>query len=165
MDKHHYGWSSGTKVRFLFYSVIPNLNQCFSLGVEPVDSDIIKQRQRNVKEPMINKKLIISIISSASIIIMGTLFVYYKEVIFPLKNFLFGNRMIIQMSADNKITPRDTTMTFTCFVLFDMWNALSCRSNRKMIWEIGLFRLDLVLKDTECGGSGSAFGVFWLCKK
>jgi Ca2+-transporting ATPase len=29
---------------------------------------------------------------------------------------------------DNKITPRDTTMTFTCFVFFDMFNALSCRS-------------------------------------
>ena len=26
------------------------------------------------------------------------------------------------------ITPRDTTMTFTCFVFFDMFNALSCRS-------------------------------------
>ena len=30
--------------------------------------------------------------------------------------------------SDNIITPRDTTMTFTCFVLFDMFNALSCRS-------------------------------------
>ena len=29
---------------------------------------------------------------------------------------------------DNIITPRDTTMTFTCFVLFDMFNALGCRS-------------------------------------
>lgn len=29
---------------------------------------------------------------------------------------------------DNEITPRDTTMTFTCFTLFDMFNALSCRS-------------------------------------
>lgn len=26
------------------------------------------------------------------------------------------------------VTPRDTTMTFTCFVFFDMFNALSCRS-------------------------------------
>ncbi|KAF8366875.1 hypothetical protein PRIPAC_84704, partial [Pristionchus pacificus] len=42
------------------------------------------------------------------------------------------------MSADNEITPRDTTMTFTCFVLFDMWNALSCRSATKAIWEIGI---------------------------
>ena len=29
---------------------------------------------------------------------------------------------------DDKITARDTTMTFTCFVFFDMFNALSCRS-------------------------------------
>lgn len=33
----------------------------------------------------------------------------------------------VQM-RDNIITPRDTTMTFTCFVFFDMFNALSCRS-------------------------------------
>jgi hypothetical protein len=35
--------------------------------------------------------------------------------------------VFFQMS-DNVITPRDTTMTFTCFVFFDMFNALSCRS-------------------------------------
>lgn len=32
------------------------------------------------------------------------------------------------MSSDGLITARDTTMTFTCFVFFDMFNALSCRS-------------------------------------
>ena len=30
--------------------------------------------------------------------------------------------------SHGKVTPRDTTMTFTCFVFFDMFNALSCRS-------------------------------------
>lgn len=39
---------------------------------------------------------------------------------------------------DNIITPRDTTMTFTCFVFFDMFNALSCRSMTKSIVTIGL---------------------------
>ena len=29
---------------------------------------------------------------------------------------------------DGHVTSRDTTMTFTCFVFFDMFNALSCRS-------------------------------------
>ena len=38
---------------------------------------------------MITKSLIISILSSAAIIIIGTMFVFYKE-----------------MAADNKITPR-----------------------------------------------------------
>lgn len=42
------------------------------------------------------------------------------------------------MSEDG-ITPRDTTMTFTCFVFFDMWNALSCRSQTKSVFSIGLF--------------------------
>ena len=39
---------------------------------------------------------------------------------------------------DNIITPRDTTMTFTCFVFFDMFNALSCRSLTKSVLSIGL---------------------------
>lgn len=42
------------------------------------------------------------------------------------------------MSSDG-ITPRDTTMTFTCFVFFDMFNALSCRSQTKSIFKVGFF--------------------------
>ncbi|CAJ0576117.1 unnamed protein product, partial [Mesorhabditis spiculigera] len=110
-------------MQILWINIIMDGPPAQSLGVEPVDADIIKQRPRNTKQPMLTMKLISHILSSAAIIVVGTLWVFYKE-----------------MSADNKITPRDTTMTFTCFVLFDMWNALSCRSSRKMIWEIGLFR-------------------------
>ncbi|KHJ83872.1 cation transporting ATPase [Oesophagostomum dentatum] len=95
----------------------------YSLGVEPVDDDIIRQRPRNVRQPMLHARLMVDILCSAAIIVLGTLYIFYRE-----------------MSADNQITPRDTTMTFTCFVLFDMWNALSCRSSRKMIWQIGLWR-------------------------
>jgi magnesium-transporting ATPase (P-type) len=51
-----------------------------SLGVEPVDADIIKQKQRNVKDPMISRQLIINILSSSAIMIVGTLGVFYKEV-------------------------------------------------------------------------------------
>jgi Ca2+-transporting ATPase len=42
------------------------------------------------------------------------------------------------MSSEG-ITARDTTMTFTCFVFFDMWNALSCRSQTKSVFQIGFF--------------------------
>jgi len=67
---------------FFFKKKILNLAQ--SLGVENVDADIIKQPPRNVREPLINRSLIISIISSAAIIISGTLFVFYKEVFFNI---------------------------------------------------------------------------------
>ena len=49
------------------------------------------------------------------IIMTGTLAVYYYE-----------------MGTDG-VTARDTTMTFTCFVFFDMFNALTCRSEGKSI--------------------------------
>ncbi len=51
-----------------------------SLGVEPVDDDILIQPPRNVKEPMITKDLIINVLMSAAIIVTGTLFVFIAEV-------------------------------------------------------------------------------------
>ena len=39
---------------------------------------------------------------------------------------------------DGRVTARDTTMTFACFVMYDMFNAMSCRSNTKSVLEIGL---------------------------
>ncbi|GMT00950.1 hypothetical protein PENTCL1PPCAC_23124, partial [Pristionchus entomophagus] len=110
-------------MQILWINIIMDGPPAQSLGVEPVDGDIIRQPPRNTRTPMLSRKLVGQILSSALIIVAGTLWVFYKE-----------------MSADNKITPRDTTMTFTCFVLFDMWNALSCRSATKSIWEIGILR-------------------------
>lgn len=51
-----------------------------SLGVEPVDKDVLKQKPRNTKEPMITRHLIINVLLSATIIILGTLWVYNREV-------------------------------------------------------------------------------------
>lgn len=94
-----------------------------SLGVEAVDEDVLRQRPRNVKQPMLTKSLIINVLLSASIIILGTLWVFQREM----------------SDGSEGRTKRDTTMTFTCFVLFDMFNALSCRSQTKSIFKIGFF--------------------------
>lgn len=93
-----------------------------SLGVEPVDQDVLKQKPRSVKQHMITKSLVVNVLLSASIIILGTLWVFQRE----LEDGSAGR---------NK---RDTTMTFTCFVFFDMFNALSCRSQTKSVFKIGL---------------------------
>ncbi|KAK8770391.1 hypothetical protein V5799_013146 [Amblyomma americanum] len=92
-----------------------------SLRVEPVDHDVLKQPPRNTKQPMITRDLIFNVIMSSLIIILGTLFIFKKEM------------------SDQIVTPRDTNMTFTCFVFFDMFNALSCRSQTKSAFTIGLF--------------------------
>lgn len=95
-----------------------------SLGVEPVDPDVMTRPPRKRNAPVLTLPLITRVLTSASIITLGTLAVYTHE-----------------MLSDGIVTKRDTTMTFTCFVLFDMFNALNCRSESKSILrgEVKLF--------------------------
>ena len=70
-----------------------------SLGVEPVDPDVLRQPPRRTNESMLNMKLILNILLSASIIVSGTLFVFYHEVCFF--NFSFAVKTLF--NAINKI--------------------------------------------------------------
>merc|ERR1719369_2022342 len=107
-------------MQILWINIIMDGPPAQSLGVEPPDKHIMKQPPRNTKVGMLTHDLLVNILLSAAIIVAGTLFVF-KE-----------------MMEDGKMTARDTTMTFTCFVFFDMFNALSCRSPTKSVFSIGL---------------------------
>ncbi|NXX07095.1 AT2C2 ATPase, partial [Larus smithsonianus] len=109
-------------MQILWINIIMDGPPAQSLGVEPVDRDTIKQPPRRITDTILSKSLILKIFMSAVIIISGTLFVFWKE------------------NPKSGITPRTTTMTFTCFVFFDLFNALTCRSQTKLIFEIGFFR-------------------------
>ncbi|KAM6324706.1 calcium-transporting ATPase type 2C member 2 [Podargus strigoides] len=109
-------------MQILWINIIMDGPPAQSLGVEPVDRDTIKQPPRCITDTILSKSLILKIFMSAIIIISGTLFVFWKE------------------NPKSGITPRTTTMTFTCFVFFDLFNALTCRSQTKLIFEIGFFR-------------------------
>ena len=95
-----------------------------SLGVEPVDPAVMSRPPRSKRDRVLTRALIQRVLQSAFVIMVGTLLTYVHE-----------------MSTDGKVTARDTTMTFTCFVLFDMFNALTCRSEGKSVLrgEIGFF--------------------------
>jgi Ca2+-transporting ATPase len=45
-----------------------------------VDKDVVKQKPRDVKEPMITRSVVINVLLSAFIIIAGTLWVFKREV-------------------------------------------------------------------------------------
>lgn len=107
-------------MQILWINIIMDGPPAQSLGVEPVDHEVIARKPRDTRRKIISRGLIVNVLLSAAIIIAGTLWVFNREM------------------SDNKITPRDTTMTFTCFVLFDMFNALSCRSQTKSIFQVGL---------------------------
>ena len=68
-------------MQILWINIIMDGPPAQSLGVEPVDSDILKKPPRKTTESMINLNLLINIIISAFIIVSGTLYVFYHEVI------------------------------------------------------------------------------------
>lgn len=97
-----------------------------SLGVEPVDKDVMNRPPRKRGAPVLTQTVLQRVFTSATIIMIGTIAVYIHE-----------------MSEDDGpgSNKRDTTMTFTCFVLFDMFNAMNCRSESKSVLrgEMGVF--------------------------
>lgn len=111
-------------MQILWINILMDGPPAQSLGVEPVDPAVMGRPPRPRKARVLTRQLLQRVLQSASIIMLGTLTTYYRE-----------------MAADGEVTARDTTMTFTCFVLFDMFNALTCRSESKSVLagEIGLF--------------------------
>jgi Ca2+-transporting ATPase len=111
-------------MQILWINIIMDGPPAQSLGVEAVDPDVMNRPPRKRSERALTPALLQRVALSAFIIVLGTMAVYRSE-----------------MLPQNVVTRRDTTMTFTCFVLFDMFNALACRSESKSILrgEVGLF--------------------------
>ncbi|KAJ2803216.1 High affinity Ca2+/Mn2+ P-type ATPase-like protein [Coemansia guatemalensis] len=92
-----------------------------SLGVEPVDPEVMKLPPRQKNANIITRRLITRVLIAAALIVAGTMAIYVSEM------------------QDGEVTARDTSMTFTTFVCFDMFNALTCRSARRSVFDFGLF--------------------------
>ena len=97
-------------MQILWINIIMDGPPAQSLGVEPVDPRVASRPPRRKEEPIIDQLMMTRVLTSALLIVLGTLWVYYREM------------------TDGEVTRRDTTMTFTTFVMFDMMNAVACRS-------------------------------------
>ncbi|KAF9426303.1 High affinity Ca2+/Mn2+ P-type ATPase-like protein [Podila epigama] len=106
-------------MQILWINILMDGPPAQSLGVEPVDDDVMKKPPRARDAAILTRLLIRRVLTSAAIIVLGTMYVYVHEM------------------SDGKVTNRDTTMTFTTFVFFDMFNALACRSEKKSIFQVG----------------------------
>lgn len=84
-----------------------------------MDISVTKLPPRKKEEPIITTLLIIRVVTSSVFIMIGTLIVFSLEL------------------KDGDSSPRSRTMAFTCLVLFDLWNSLSCRSEQRSIFHMG----------------------------
>ncbi|KAI8058642.1 PMR1-type calcium-transporting P-type ATPase [Gilbertella persicaria] len=108
-------------MQILWINIIMDGPPAQSLGVEPVDPEIMKKPPRSRNTNILTSRLIARVLTAAVIVTLGTMFVYVSEM------------------ADGVVTNKDATMTFTTFVFFDMFNALACRSEKQSIFSIGFF--------------------------
>ncbi|TPX36280.1 hypothetical protein SmJEL517_g01646 [Synchytrium microbalum] len=107
-------------MQILWINIICDGPVAQSLGVEPVDPDVMRKPPRSPNEPIVTRKLMGRVLLSAIIIVGGTLLIYESE------------------GKEGAGTAHGTTMTFTCFVFYDMFNSLTCRSQTRSIFTIGL---------------------------
>ncbi|KAJ7478603.1 Ca-transporting ATPase [Mycena galericulata] len=96
-------------MQILFINILMDGPPSQSLGVDPVDPAVMRRPPRKKDAPIITRRLLYRVLFSASIIVLGTLFVY----IFALE--------------DDNMSRREQTMTFTCFVFLDLVSAVQNR--------------------------------------
>ncbi|KAJ6534044.1 Ca-transporting ATPase [Mycena vulgaris] len=96
-------------MQILFINILMDGPPSQSLGVDPVDPAVMRRPPRKKDAPIITRRLLYRVLFSASIIVVGTLFVY----MFALE--------------DENMSRREQTMTFTSFVFLDLVSAVQNR--------------------------------------
>ncbi|KAK3641936.1 High affinity Ca2+/Mn2+ P-type ATPase-like protein [Elasticomyces elasticus] len=115
------GWRNPLNaMQILWINILMDGPPAQSLGVEPVDPALLSLPPRPRNARVLTPRLIKRVLQSALVILVGTLTTYVSN-------------LTPEDLAAHSVSARDTTLTFTQFVLFDMFNALSCRSASKSV--------------------------------
>lgn len=112
-------------MQILWINILMDGPPAQSLGVESVDPRVMHVPPRARNTNVLNKRLLQRVFTQAAFIMIGTLSVYIHEMLDVDDPTTHSKTLTV--------TKRDTTMTFTTFVLFDMFNALTCRSEAKSV--------------------------------
>ncbi|KAK4052906.1 High affinity Ca2+/Mn2+ P-type ATPase-like protein [Microbotryomycetes sp. JL221] len=96
-------------MQILYINVLMDGPPAQSLGVDPVQRDVMQRPPRSKTAPILSKRLLGRVGFSAVVIILGVLFILAKEL------------------SDGRTTARDQSMTFTSFVFLDLVSALQNR--------------------------------------
>jgi len=109
-------------MQILYINIIMDGPPAQTLGIEPLDPDILKQPPRAPGSSIITARMLVMIFFNVFLMVCGTLFIYFQRV------------------NDGNISKEDVTMTFVVFIMFQIFNAINCRSETKSIFTIGFFK-------------------------
>jgi len=108
-------------IQLLWINLLTDGAPALALGVEPTDPDVMMQKPRKSSENIISFSHLFELIAVGIIMAAGTLFV-------------FNSSLNISGSARYA-----STMAFTTIVMFQLFNVLNFKSEKKSIFKVGLF--------------------------
>ncbi|MFH0818235.1 MAG: cation-transporting P-type ATPase [Candidatus Micrarchaeota archaeon] len=101
-----------TPLQLLWINIIMDGPPALALGLEPTRGNIMKQKPRNPKESIVSG-LLVGVVTSGAMMCAGTI--------------------ILLLLAERRDPIETGTVAFTGFVVFQLFNALNCRSNKDSI--------------------------------
>ncbi len=109
-----------TPVQILWVNLVTDGLMGISLAMEPKEKNIMDQPPRRPGEKIINREILQNVIFVAIFMAAGTLFIFTRE--------WNGGEIL-----------RAQTMGFTTMAMFQVFNALNCRSRTNSIFRMGFF--------------------------
>jgi len=109
-----------TPVQILWVNLVTDGLLDVTLAMEPKEEDVMEQPPRKPKEKIINRDIMMNTMYVGIFMMIGTLYVFMKE---------WNGGDII----------RAQTLGFTTMAMFQVFNALNCRSRTKSVFKIGFF--------------------------
>ena len=108
-----------TPVQILWINLVTDGILDISLAMEPKEKEVMEEPPRKQNERIINKEILFNILIVAVVMAVGTLSMY--------QNTINANPLIAQ------------TVVFTTLAMFQVFNALNCRSRTQSIFKMKFF--------------------------
>ncbi|MEM2130832.1 MAG: HAD-IC family P-type ATPase, partial [Candidatus Bathyarchaeia archaeon] len=109
-----------TPVQVLWVNLVTDGLLDVTLAMEPKEEDVMDQPPRKPDEKIINRDIMLNTLYVGIFMAIGTLWLFTKE---------WNNGDLI----------RAQTLGFTTMAMFQVFNALNCRSRTKSVFKIGFF--------------------------
>jgi Ca2+-transporting ATPase len=146
-----------TATQILVINILMDGPPAVALGVEKKHGNVMERPPRPVDENLPNGRDVSLIFYLGAVMVTGTLAIFYlaggglaqcemlptetSTSAFDVTGCLAGDEQAIedwQAYADDHFQ-HARTMTFTVFIVFQLFNVLNCRSNHQSVFELGLF--------------------------
>lgn len=120
-------------IQILFINIIMDGPPAQALGMEAYDPDIMRSPPRRPDQPIFQPDLLRSIASGALTIFFGTLWMFWSYIPadYGTQHHYDGEDLILH---DPLVVNHAMTVAFTTFVLFQLFNALNCKSLSKSLF-------------------------------